>query len=260
MKQAILISVLAGAVAGAGGAMVTTILSTPVETGREAAPTLVDEGVAAVRREIEELRRDNGELRERLKLLEDGPLASAPAREPAEPAKSADYEELEAKYADLKAALEASPGGVPEVLRTTVRSEVQSLRDEEERQREVEREARRLERVDERLTELTETLGLDALQVKEMREVLLAESTRRDALMQTMRDGGGDWAATRQEVETLRTEIDARLTQILTPLQFEKYQESGGSGFGPRGRGGFFDRRGGRDGEGGGAGNGPGGN
>lgn len=246
MKQVVLIALLAGAAAGAGGAMVTTVLTMPVDTASKGSAALVDDGVKSLSKEIAELRRENGVLMDRLRALEERPVDGSSMRVAAAP--TASVSELEKRVADLQAALEVAPGQVaPPAVRATVRAELQSIEEEKQRQVEQDREARRIERVDQRMTELTTSLGLDTGQARQMREVLIDESARRDQMFNAMREGG-DWANGREEMQALRKDVEGRLTQFLTPEQVQKYQESDGPGWGGRfgGRGGPRDAGAGR--------------
>jgi hypothetical protein len=252
MKQVILIAVLAGAVAGVGASMVTSVLTMPVQSTDRGSAALVDDGSGQLRKDLTELRDENRQLWERVRFLEETQAAAGPPRMPARSSEPVDLAALEREVEQLKAALVGAPGDVSPATFTQVHAALASIEAEKEREREIEREARRIERVDQRMTQLTETLALDAFQSKQLRNVLLDESTRRDQLLNQMREQG-DFANAREEMRAFRDEIEASVSQILTPDQMEKYKESGGGDFG-RGRGGFFQGRdgGGRGGRGGG--------
>lgn len=241
MKQVILIAVLAGAVSGVGGAVITSVLTMPVEPDSKGSVALADDGLKTVRSEIGELRRENERLLDRLRALEERPAALGSGRLPAGEPESLSYEQLEREVASLRAALvDPGPGQVPPAIRSTVKAAIADLKQEELRQEELEREARRIERIDQRMSELSTTLGLDAQQSRRMRDVLIDESRRREEMMRGMRDQP-DWAVARDQVQALRQDVERSLTQILTPAQFQQYQESGAMnfGFGQRGRGEF---------------------
>jgi DNA repair exonuclease SbcCD ATPase subunit len=239
MKHVVLIAVLAGAAAGAGGAMVTTVLTMPVQPQEKGASTaLASDGTSEIREQLASLREENRQLWDRVKYLEENGGTAAPTRLPAHAGPSPDLASLERKIEELESALGGDVGTIDPASYATFNAFMEQREAEEQREREQQREERALERIDQRVTQLTETLGLDATQARQMRDVLRDESSRRDAMMQAIRESG-EWSDAREQMRSLRDEINETVSSFLTPAQYEKYQESGGNDFG-RGRGGFF--------------------
>ena len=141
----------------------------------------------------------------------------------------------------------AEPGApVPVNLQDSVSRALEDIREQEERERDEQRQQRAAERLEERLVRLQEDLGLEGYQVDELRVIFDDESTRRDALMQEVRDSG-DWGGMRDTMTALREETQEALGLVLSAEQLEQYNESNSRGFG---RGGGFGG-GGRGGRGG---------
>ncbi|MCB9914019.1 MAG: hypothetical protein H6828_02585 [Planctomycetes bacterium] len=263
MKNAILINVLVAAVAGAAGAFVLHTVSPATgggHTGSNAAQGLTPLGEdeqGGLQEQLASLGRKNEELAMRLAALE---RRGGSAREAVASEGGEDLAQLQADIAELAAALKDPQSAQSTTLRTSVRLAMDQIREEESAERDREREDREITRIDERLTELQGQLGLDQVQMKSMREVLLVESTKRNELFNTMRDGGGgmDRGAIRTAMTDLRDQTRTSLSTILTPLQLEDYEKlnddrfGGFGGFGGPGGGG----RGGRGGNTGGGGRG----
>ncbi len=250
MKNTILISVLVGALAGASSSLMTSAFVSTASPGDEGARSL--EGLnppqpgdaEGIMEQLIALRRQGDELAMRLTALESA--RAGRAREVVAGAESEDYAQLQQDIADLAAALKNPQSAQAAGLRNSVRFAMEQLREEENAEREREREGRDIARIDERLAELQSKLGLDQVQMKSMREVLLTESTKRTELFQEMRGGGMDRQTIRAAMGELRDETKASLSNILTPMQLEDYAElDNGGRFGGRGDGGG---RGGREG------------
>ncbi len=265
MKNTILITVLVGAVAGAGSSVLTRGLTkAPAqEPSADHTAGLTPGGAVGddVAEQMAALQRENSELAMRLAALEKRGASSS--REAVANQGSEDYEQLQQDIADLAAALK-DPQSVQAVgLRSSVRLAMEQIKEEDDLVRQQEREERDIARIDERLDELQGKLGLDQVQKKSMREVLLTETNKRNELFSAMRNGAGgmDRNTIRTSMTELREEVNTSLANILSPMQLEDYKaleaESGWGGFGGRGGGGGG--RGGRGGGGGGGGNGGGG-
>lgn len=240
MKQAILISIVVGGVAGAGSAFLASNLCVPCadKTGLEGTDAL-SPGLAGseLPDQLAALTRENAKLAERITHLEARQLQAttnvierAPAlANPEVPAG------LEERLAALESALTTSTGAVAKNLPAAIDDRLAAIKAEEERQEEQERAERRLERTDERIVEMTRELGLDANQAISMRGILLDQEAKRDQMMSEMREGRGNFGDNpREAFMAVRQEFDARVAQVLTPDQFTKYQEQNPS-FGRRG-------------------------
>lgn len=258
MKNTILITVLVGAVAGAGSSFLTRGLTkAPAQSSSAEQSQGLTPGGSAGDDEMTEklaaLQRENSELAMRLAALEKRGTSSS--REAVEGVNSDDFEQLQQDIADLATALK-DPQSVQSVgLRSSVRMAMEQIQEEEDLVRQQEREERDIARIDERLDDLQGKLGLDQVQKKSMREVFLTETNKRNELFTAMRNGAGgmDRNTIRTSMTELRDEVNTSLETILSPMQLEDYKaieaESGWGGFGGPGGG-----RGGRGGRGGGGG------
>lgn len=255
MKNTILIAVLVGGVSGAGGALVARTLTPqgPAPARLGASEGLSPGGEApevALLEELEALRRQNDDLALRLAALERGGRSTV--REDLGEEDPQELAALQQQVTDLAAALKNPQSPEAASLRSSVRVAMEQIREEESVERDREREDRNLARIDERLNELQTELGLDSVQMKSMREVMLVQSQKRSELFESMREGSMDRSEIRSQMGALRDETNTSLQGILTPMQFEDYEAlEGDRGFGGRGGG-----RGGREDPAGGGGRG----
>lgn len=257
MKNTILITVLVGALAGASSSLLTRALSSP--PGAEASTPGGSLGLAPggtsdsaeLGEQLATLQRRNGELEMRLAALEASGASSS--REAMGTQSGEDVAKLQQDIADLAAALNDPKSAQSMGLRKSVRSAMEQIKEEDDAVRQQQREDRDLARIDERLTDLQDKLGLDQVQKRSMREVLLAENTKRSEMFSAMRNGGMDRTEIRSSMEELRTETKTSLGNILSPMQLEDYEKiesesrwgggnrGGGGGRGGRGGGGQSD-------------------
>ena len=258
MNNTILVAVLVGALSGTGGALVARAL-VPADSAPER--TSASEGLSpgdtsddtALLEALEALRLQNDDLALRLAALERSDRSSV--REDLGAAPTEDLAAIQKQVTDLAAALQNPQSAEAASLRSSVRVAMDQIREEESAERDRERADRNIERIDERLTELQTELGLDQVQMKSMREVMLVQTDKRSALFASMRDGSMDRGEIREQMGVLRDETNASLQGILTPMQYEDYEKLEGD----RGFGGFGGGRGGRGGRGDGGGGGGGG-
>ena len=249
MKNAILISVLAGALAGSGGAMLTQSLSpsTTVASAQEPAGLFPDQPSGANEALIEqvaELKRANDELRLRLASLEE--RASNTGRTAVAGEDSEELAELQAQVLELAAALKNPMSAQSTGLRNAVAVALEQIEAQDEAERQREREEREARRMDERMVEYTKKLGLDQIQAKSMRKVLVESEAKRNEMFTSMREGNMDRGDIRTVFNEQREATNIALQNILTPLQMEDYGEMDQGGFrGMRGMGGGGGGRGG---------------
>jgi chromosome segregation ATPase len=229
MSNTLPIVIAASVFAGGAGAIATTVLTAPSKPAANDASvqTPNDEVLAA----IDALREDTRALVDRVEALEIGaelaPVGGGPTRV-ASSITMSDVEEL----------LDARLGGdgedvelaavTPEVLKT-VEAAIE-LREERQRQ---EREQRRIEqeqqRMEDRLADLQTKLGLDQNQVNQMRTIFQDEAQRRDEMRDTMRELRDSGTMDRDQVRQLWTDARDATNQaiqgVLSPAQYEQYQE-----------------------------------
>jgi len=220
MKHVSLLTVLIAALTGFASAWIASGLRASeaprraVESAQSsAAPTSAE--TERLARALEELQLEGQALRARLEALEQRPepaarLALEPAMAPSTPAPGAND----------SAAVPLLSAELPE----TVRATLEEIRAEERAAEEAEREAREAERREERLARLQEELGLSNAQVTDLRTWMIEARTAREEL-ERQREDGGDRTTLRSARAELRTRDEASLQRILTPAQFQAWQE-----------------------------------
>jgi DNA repair exonuclease SbcCD ATPase subunit len=192
------------------------------------------EAGAALADEIRDLREENVVLQQRLDDLEVLLAQEIAGRVPVEAVEATAESTREAEQ--VAALLGDGGGELPPAFVASVGQALKEIRDEEDRQREIRRAEERSARIEERLTQLQEELGLTSYQTGEMRVALTTLEEKRDALRQSIDAAGGDRREMFEGFRTVYEETSAQLQTILTPEQFELYQQSdrGRFGFGRR--------------------------
>ncbi len=240
MKNVIVLAAVAGLVGGAAGSYAVGALTpapAPYQASAPQALTPVSAGGAeALEREVSALRKENDDLALRLAALESR-AGRTPERVEAAGDSGEDLAALEAQVRELAKALENPQSAQAAGFRNLVASTLEDVRAQEEEERRAEREQREVDRIVERMDEYAQELGLDAVQRKSMQDVLLSESTRRNELFMSMREGNVPREEVREAFGAIREETQASLSNILTGPQLEQYNEMGQDRFG--GRGGF---------------------
>ena len=96
--------------------------------------------------------------------------------------------------------------------------------------------------MEDRLAKLQTDLGLDQTQVDSMRGIFQNQTVKVDEMRQSMRearDSGLDMGSMREMWTGLRDDTNTAVQGILSPSQYEQYEESNSNrGWGGRGRGG----------------------
>lgn len=228
MATTVLSTVLAAGATAALVSGVTLMALKPESTSARAAtealePTFDDSELTRVQGEMESLRLENRDLRDRLVALEEAALRNpAEARVALAPETATSSETLE----QLAAALTDPNGGPPPAqFQATVEAVLGDIRAKEEAEAEAKREERRAERRDQRLETMRTELGLDDRQVNDMRDLytnIEAEISAAREQARELRDFEGMREAMRNVRETSMTQVES----ILTPSQFETYQEN----------------------------------
>jgi hypothetical protein len=221
MKNLLLTTVSVAAVVGGASAAVVGIWlapeatrSAPQRAGESAATTSVRD--EELRHELDRLLLENQSLTARIEALERRPqpaerielAASAPTTS----------EEAAAAGDDVRSMLLATD--LPE----TVRATLEEIRAEEEAQEELRREEREAARREERLARLQEEYGLSNGQVNDLRTLMIEARTAREDLIR-QRAEGVDRESLRTARAELRTRDAATLQRILTPAQYQAWQE-----------------------------------
>ena len=173
--------------------------------------------VGELRRELGRLELANQDLLARVEQLENRPLA--PARsEFAAVAPPSERRAEESIGDDTRSMLLSTE--LPASVRTALKDIRAEERAEEERQREVREAARR----EERLVRLQQELGLSNPQVTDLRTWMIDSRTARQEL-ERQRDAGGERELYKSERQAQRERDDANLQRILTPAQYQAWQE-----------------------------------
>lgn len=236
-------SALIALVGGTGAALATrTFFGAPARSPAEREPALAAEGPSAPARplaELEELRRGQTELLQRLAALElrleelaSARTAVAPERAPEEA--WGDAPGAIAGRPSPVEALELSPAFV-----ASVEAALDRIQKAEEAEREKTRKELQAQRIEERVARLQQELGLTQRQASDVRSLLLAQDEKREALFAGLREGTGDPGAAREGFRALREDALAELERILTPDQYATYLKSEEAEFGRRGFGEF---------------------
>lgn len=234
MKHSLLSIVLVALVAGAVGALCTSLLSSDAtSTSTASAPAAPDVAARAPRSTA-----DANEADPRLAVLVEALAANVERL-------AARVEELERRpEPDVRVARAPAPSDdsaklsaalAPQVVQESVVQALEDIRAQERAKAEAQRQQRELERIDERLTRLNEQLGLSPSQSSSLRALMLAQNQQRDEL-ERQRDDGLDREQRRAAAEQLRLRADVDLARILTPEQLTTYRELNASRNDTRGR------------------------
>ncbi len=239
MKNPLLLSIVAGAVAGIASAFVTSlVLLDPAPRTTEPlalalAPASATESPDSEwKHELELLGAENRELAERLNALEMRTVAEV-AREAVVPTPDPAVARLEDELRELVASMTRADGQLPEVLATGVREVLTTIQEEERQEREARYAEAREAELSARLERYATELGLNAYQTNEMRALLTRERQRRDELFVEAREEA-NFLDLRDHMRDLRDRTKTELERVLTASQLEKYEsiDRGRSWFG----------------------------
>ena len=245
MKNTFLTAAVVGAVAGFAGAFSASALlgpsaaSEPQEVAVASAPAKPDTArVESLEDELADLRTENRMLAQRVELLEQRPVAAAREAVPAGP--DPDVAQLQDQMRTLVAAFSGGDELPPNVA-STFRGLVDTIEEEKQEEREQRWAEAREQEMNARIERLTNELGLDDYQSNELRVILEDERAKREQLFADARENG-TWTNLREEMRTVRDEVNESLELLFTPDQLELYNETerrrfGGFGGGPPGGG-----------------------
>ena len=258
MSNTILATVVVAGLVGASSAAITGALLTPsAESEQRELVAKADLEGSDLAQEVQSLREQNTDLMQRIVDLEMQASLASNTSERREPARLETDEELEAMKADMAALLATMNGksdNIPANFTATVSTALNDIREQEEAEREQRREERRVERNEQRIQQVAEKLGLNPTQVNDLRDHVNLFDEKRSALFAEARELG-DWGSMREAGRALRDEAEAGIQNILSPAQYQQYEDENLSrtlsGRGGGGGGGFGGGRGG----GGGGGN-----
>ncbi|MEM1449871.1 MAG: hypothetical protein AAF957_01590 [Planctomycetota bacterium] len=260
MSNPIPLVIAASLGAGAAGAVATTILVAPPQPAETADTTArADSELLAA---IDGLRAENRALVERIDALE---LSSelAPVAVGGRTAATTERSDIEDVVKEVLGSLDGTGTAAPTPAMQTAIESVLDMREERER---LERDQKRAEaqerRMEDRLAKLQTELGLDQNQVNSMRTIFQDEDIRRDELRTKMREardsGNMDFGDVRQMWTDSRDATNQSIQGVLTPSQYEQYQETQQNDRWGRRGGGDAGRDGGGNNGGGGGGGGRG--
>jgi len=223
MKHASLLTLPIAALTGFASAWIATGLRAseaprraPESAQSSVAPTPAE--TERLARALEALQLEGQALRARLEALENRPEPAA--RLALEPAAAPTTLSPDASDSAAAVPLTFLSAELPE----TVRATLEEIRAEERAAEGAEREAREAARREERLARLQQELGLTNAQVTDLRTWMIEARTAREEL-ERQREEGGDREAFRSARTELRTRDEATLQGILTPAQFQAWQE-----------------------------------
>lgn len=173
-------------------------------------------GDAELRREFARLALENQALARRVELLERRPIVTA--RDELAPALAGRVEDPAATGDDTRSMLLAAE--LPE----TVRAALEDIRAEEQAEEQRLLEEREAARREERLERWREVYGLSNAQVTDLRTWMIDSRSARQEL-ERQRDAIGDREAYRAARAAQRESDEANLQRILSPAQYQAWQE-----------------------------------
>jgi hypothetical protein len=235
MKNPIISTILVGLVAGAAGAMLSTLIAEPATS--EGDPIVLDDSAGDLERRFDSLQRENEALSRRVFDLEKAPQSSVAERSAA-PLEMTDEERAaDEQLRAVVAALTNPDTPMPQEWRDSVNLALMDIRADEDAERDEQRRIRAEDRMDERIVELSQKLGLNTYQSGQMRQILTEESLARDEMRSAIRESG-DWTSARDMWTGLREKTNESLSLVLTPQQVEAYQADQSTRWGRFGGGG----------------------
>jgi hypothetical protein len=238
-------ALLAGAIAGAAASGVTALVLSSGPGPNQPRAAGPDDG-ADLAAEVADLRAQNAELTRRLEGLEaQAAMATPVTRQPVAADEAIDVDELR----DLLASFQTPDVAPPPRFQSLVDQAIEAREERERAEREEQRRLEREQRMDEQVARIAERLGLDPNQQAGMREILVERDQMREDMFTALRNNGGppgDRGAMREVFQEMTQKTNAKLQALLTPQQYEQYQDQfadrgGRGGFGGRGRGGQRD-------------------
>ncbi|MEQ1893085.1 MAG: hypothetical protein ABL998_11115 [Planctomycetota bacterium] len=173
-------------------------------------------GDAELRREFARLALENQALARRVELLERRPIVTA--RDELAPALAGRVEDPAATGDDTRSMLLAAE--LPE----TVRAALEDIRAEEQAEEQRLLEEREAARREERLERWREVYGLSNAQVTDLRTWMIDSRSARQEL-ERQRDASSDREAYRAARAAQRESDEANLQRILSPAQYQAWQE-----------------------------------
>jgi hypothetical protein len=251
-SELLLASAVLSVVAGGGAALAAAaFLGASQPRGESAPPRSVSLATEAaspapdVARELDQLRLENTGLTQRLAALEQRLAESLTTRVPLT---STSVLDPDAPGGTLELTSLLAGEVTPEFV-ARVDEAMATIKAREDAARELKRKELQAVRIEEKLTELETKLGLNNRQTSDLRDVLIGQDDKREALFASMREAQGDPRDMREGFRTIRDETFAALETFLTPEQVEGYKQSeerdwgrgGGERGGPPGFGGGTD-------------------
>ncbi len=238
---------LGSILAGGASAVGATVLLAPAPQSEGVQAAAGPELLAA----IDELNASVSSLNSRIEKLESAETL-APIAAPGRVAATLDRSEIESVVSEMLGSVDGPAAATPS-LESAVANVIEMREEREKQEREQRRADAEAKRLEDRLAKLQTELGLDQTQLDSMRGIFQDQTAKVDEMRQTMRearDSGLDMGSMREMWTGLRDETNTAIQGVLSPSQYEQYQEST-----PIqrwvGRGGDTGGRGGRGGRGG---------
>ncbi len=238
---------LGSVLAGAASAVGATVLLAPAPGPEAASAEAAGPELLAA---IDELGVSISTLAERVESLESAETL-APIAASGRVAASLDRSEIESMMREMLGSVEGAPTITSPSLESAVANVIEQREEQEEQDRQQRRADAEAKRLEDRLAKLQTDLGLDQTQLDSMRGIFQGQTAKVDEMRQTMRearDSGLDMGSMREMWTGLRDETNLAIQGVLSPSQYEQYEESN-SNQRWGGRGG--DNGGGRGGRGG---------
>lgn len=238
------IVIIAGLLAGGAGAAATVTLMSPGGGDASGASAQVEE-LAQLRESNARLAKTLGEYEGRLDMLESlgqmvPPSASGRTGDRVAALEfETDQFVTRAELGDLlKELAEEDLAVVTPAARDTVEAVLEQREEERRKEREQERAERMEELRENRLAEMQQKLGLDNNQLAQMRDQMQASEQAMRDLWSNEDIRSMDREERRDMFTQMREDADQAVRGILTPAQYETYQEEGyDNPFGRRGGG-----------------------
>jgi hypothetical protein len=123
---------------------------------------------------------------------------------------------------------------------TAVAAAIERIEQREREEQDQARRQRELDQIEERLASMRTELGLDGFQETQMRTILIDNLDKATVLRDAMRNDTLTRDEMREGFTNLRTGLEEAVAGVLSPAQYEQFQEDFARQFG--GMGGFGDR------------------
>lgn len=253
MSNPLPLVLLASLVAGGAGAAATTILTSKPDASAQTTGVTADSSELLAK--LDSMESNYNDLLDRISTLEDD-AQLAPIGAPERISATASEAEIEEVVREVLAGPAAASALTTPELDRRLEAVIEMREERRSQERKAERAAAAEKRMEDRLAKLQSDLGLDQNQVNGMRTIYQDQEIARGELrdkVQEMRDNGtGSREEMRDMFRGLTDTTNEAIQGVLTPSQYETYQESNNNDRGGRGGNNGGGGRGGNNGGGGG--------